>query len=61
MDIRVIWVKREAEYFYNRGWTGFCPTGKSLRRDDGLSTVASLAMTGEKNKKRRPGLDGVLI
>ncbi len=30
MDIAVIWVSREAEYFFEGGWTDFCPTGKSL-------------------------------
>jgi len=36
MDIEVIWVKREAEYFCGRGWTSenqrsslICPSGKS--------------------------------
>src|SRR6202049_362660 len=37
MDIRVIWVRREAEYFCNRGWTGFCPTGKSVAVISALS------------------------
>ena len=23
IDIRVIWVRREEEYFFERGWTGF--------------------------------------
>jgi hypothetical protein len=27
--LKVIWVKREAEYFCKWGSTGFCPTGKS--------------------------------
>jgi hypothetical protein len=31
MDIEVIWVERETEYFLKGGWTGFCPTGKSAR------------------------------
>src|SRR5258708_9172919 len=30
MDTAVIWVSREAEYFFEGGWTDFCPTGKSL-------------------------------
>jgi hypothetical protein len=31
--IELIWVKREAEYFCEQGWTEKCPSGKSALPD----------------------------
>jgi len=49
--VRVIWVEREAEYFWREGWTGFSdlPVGQSHTTshcdvcDDGLPNTAVVA------------------
>ncbi len=60
--INVIWVNREAIYFWQEGWTGIlgnCPSGKSLREKTREATATQplsyLSPCGEGGAKRRVG------